>query len=156
MERLKIQVKVLGKGNSQAVVFTPQGDLDMCTLRKFREAMKILIEGGVKAMIIDMEQIEHLDSTATSYLLDLKFNFARKMDFLGFAAPSVAINPLLRMVGADRLLSPFSSVYHAALAFCPALGSSYVSMGEQRRSDQPLRMASWISIPRMPEMAQAA
>jgi anti-sigma B factor antagonist len=96
-----------------AVVVRLGGELDLYNAEDVRTALDGEIDGGQTRIIVDMAEVDFVDSTALGVLIEARSKLGR--DGLALAAPQLETRRTLQVSGLDRHLPVHDSV-DAALA----------------------------------------
>lgn len=88
-----------------AIVLRLHGELDMATSPVLTEAFVAAIDGGGKAMVVDLASLRFMDSTGIAVLLAA----SRRADEAGYSfvvrSPRRPVLKALRLTGVDRILA---------------------------------------------------
>lgn len=91
-----------------AVVVTLAGELDLYNAGEVRGALTDAIEGGAERLVVDLAEVEFVDSTALGVLVEARSRLGR--DGLRLAAPQLETRRTLQVTGLDRQLAVHDSV----------------------------------------------
>jgi anti-sigma B factor antagonist len=97
-----------------AVVVRLVGELDLYNADEVRDALLAAVESGAPRIIIDMADVEFIDSTALGVLVEVRSKIGR--EGLVLAAPRVETRRTLQVSGLDRHLPVHDSVAGALAA----------------------------------------
>jgi anti-sigma B factor antagonist len=97
-----------------AVVLRLGGELDLYNAEEVRSALTAAIDSGTLRIVVDMSQVEFVDSTALGVLLEARSKVGASGLFL--AAPQAETRRTLRVSGLDRHLAVHDSVDGALAA----------------------------------------
>ena len=79
------------------------GEVDVATSGAFRSALEDEISQGKTTIVLDMSEMEYIDSTGIGVLMDLKKNcMAPEQNFLLFH-PKRSIVKLMQLTGVDNI-----------------------------------------------------
>jgi anti-sigma B factor antagonist len=92
-----------------AVVVRLQGELDLYNAHEIRQAIVDAADGAPERLIVDLEAVEFVDSTALGVLLEGRARLANRRAFM-LAAPAAETRRALEVSGLDRHLSVHDSV----------------------------------------------
>lgn len=89
----------------EAVVIRLHGELDMATSPELSRAFSAAIDGGGKAMVVDLASLIFMDSTGIAVLLAA----GRRADEAGYSfvvrSPQRPVRKALQLTGVDRILA---------------------------------------------------
>jgi anti-sigma B factor antagonist len=94
-----------------AVVVRLGGELDLYNAEEVRSALRAAIDSGPARIVVDMSEVEFVDSTALGVLIEARSNLGRN-DLL-LAAPQLETRRTLQVSGLDRHLPVLDSVEDA-------------------------------------------
>jgi anti-sigma B factor antagonist len=94
--------------HDDAVVIRLCGELDLYNADEVRGALAAAIDGGTGRIIIDMSEVDFVDSTALGVLVEARAKLGE--DGLLLAAPQIETRRTLEVSGLDRHLSVHDSV----------------------------------------------
>lgn len=94
-----------------AVVVHLAGELDLYNADEVRDALTDAIAGSPERLVIDMEHVEFVDSTALGVLIEARAKLGR--DVLALAAPRFDTRRALQVSGLDRHLPVHDTVADA-------------------------------------------
>jgi anti-sigma B factor antagonist len=97
-----------------ACVVRLAGELDLYNANDVREALFGACAGGPERLVVDLGEVQFVDSTALGVLIEARTKLANKRAFL-LAAPRLETRRALEISGLDRHFSVHESV-PAALA----------------------------------------
>jgi len=91
-----------------AVVVRLGGELDLYNADEVRNALTAAIDGGAERIVVDMSEVDFVDSTALGVLIEVRSKIGH--DKLLLAAPQVETRRTLQVSGLDRHLPVHDSV----------------------------------------------
>lgn len=94
-----------------ATVVRLRGELDLYNADELRIAFSGAIDGGAKRLVVDLDEVEFVDSTALGVLLEVRAQLAPGE--LRLARPRVEIRRTLMVSGLDRHLPVHDSIDQA-------------------------------------------
>ena len=97
-----------------AVILRLGGELDLYNAEEVRSALIDAIDAGIARIVVDMSEVEFVDSTALGVLIEARSKIGR--DGLILAAPQAATRRTLAVSGLDRHLPVHDSVDSALAA----------------------------------------
>ena len=100
--------------HDSAVVLRLGGELDLYNADEVRTALGLAIDGGTARIVVDMSEVEFVDSTALGVLIEARSKLGE--NGLLIAAPQIETRRTLEVSGLDRHLPVHDSV-DSALAF---------------------------------------
>jgi anti-sigma B factor antagonist len=110
------QPPVLGidaKGDAQVIRLG--GELDLYNADAVREALFTACEGGPSRIVVDLSEVEFMDSSALGVLIEARTKLPNRKAFL-LAAPGLETKRALHISGLDRHFSVHESVDEALAA----------------------------------------
>ncbi len=84
------------------------GELDLHNAEEVRDALKGAVDAGPGKIVVDMSEVDFLDSTALGVLIEARSRLGR--DALVLAAPQLETRRTLEVSGLDRHLTVADSV----------------------------------------------
>ncbi|HOY66547.1 MAG TPA: STAS domain-containing protein [Candidatus Ozemobacteraceae bacterium] len=124
MSRLQITAEqVLG-----VVTIAADGEVDVYTLGKLKEAVTMALSTGLAHLVIDLGGVTYMDSSGLGLLLGLHKQLEKARGRLIVTGPSAAVREVFRVTNADRLLKVMNTREEAARCvieapFTPPAGS---------------------------------
>lgn len=110
MSRLQILAeKIFG-----IVTITVEGEVDIYTISKLKDAISMAVSSGVINIVINLGLVTYMDSSGLGLLLGLHKQLAKSRGSLILAGPSGAVRSVLRATNADRLLKIMNTKEEAA------------------------------------------
>jgi anti-sigma B factor antagonist len=97
-----------------AVVVRLGGELDLYNADEVRAALMDAVESGAQRIVIDMSEVDFVDSTTLGVLVEVRSKIGR--DGLLLAAPQLETRRTLQVSGLDRHLPVHDSVDEALAA----------------------------------------
>jgi anti-sigma B factor antagonist len=94
-----------------AIVVHLQGELDLYNADELRSAFSGAIDGGATRLVVDLDEVEFVDSTALGVLLEVRAQLAPGA--LVLARPRVETRRTLTVSGLDRHLPVHDSIDQA-------------------------------------------
>lgn len=94
-----------------ALVVVLGGELDLYNADEVRNVLAEAIDGGTSLIVVDLAEVEFVDSTALGVLLEARSRLGA--DGLVLAAPRLEIRRALEVSGLDRHLAVHASVDEA-------------------------------------------
>jgi anti-anti-sigma factor len=98
-----------------ACVVKLAGELDLYNAPKVRDALSDACKDGAARVIVDLSEVEFVDSTALGVLIEARTKLDNRRAFL-LAAPGLETRRALEISGLDRHFSVHDSVSEALLA----------------------------------------
>ncbi|MGC8903002.1 MAG: STAS domain-containing protein [Fervidobacterium sp.] len=97
-----------------AVVIKMKGELNMKNSTSFRDwVTEEFLKKGEKNILLDMSQLENLDSFALGMMISLYKRAINQNGFLGILAPNENIMHVLEVTGMDKVIRVFESLSQA-------------------------------------------
>jgi anti-sigma B factor antagonist len=90
------------------VVIHLAGELDLYNADEIRSALATAMDGGAARIVIDMADVEFVDSTALGVLIEARSKLGA--DGLRLAAPQLETRRTLQVSGLDRHLAVHDSI----------------------------------------------
>jgi anti-anti-sigma factor len=94
-----------------AVVVRLAGELDLYNAEEVRNALTRAIEGSPRRVVVDMADVEFVDSTALGVLIEARSKLGR--NGIALAAPQLDTRRTLQVSGLDRHLPVHDTVEEA-------------------------------------------
>jgi len=91
------------------------GELDLYNAPALRESLAALVAEAPSRVVIDLEQVEFVDSTALGVLIEARSRLDEPRSFL-LAAPGIETSRALQVSGLDRHLGVHATVEEALRA----------------------------------------
>jgi anti-sigma B factor antagonist len=91
------------------------GELDLYNADSVREALFTACDDGPERIVVDLSEVEFMDSTALGVLIEARSRLANRKAFM-LAAPGVETKRALQISGLDRHFSMHESVEDALAA----------------------------------------
>lgn len=98
-----------------SVVVRLGGELDLYNAEEVRAALAQAIEGSPRRVVVDMAEVEFVDSTALGVLIEARTRMTNRRAFL-LAAPGLEVRRALEVSGLDRHFSIHPTVADAIAA----------------------------------------
>ena len=99
----------------QACVVRLGGELDLYNAPQVREALAEATADSPQRVVVDLSEVEFIDSTALGVLIEARANLNNRRAFL-LAAPGLETQRALEISGLDRHFTVHASVSEALLA----------------------------------------
>ena len=99
----------------QACVVKLGGELDLYNAPEVREALAAACADSPQRIVIDLSEVEFIDSTALGVLIEARTKLENRRAFL-LAAPGLETRRALEISGLDKHFSVYDSVSEALLA----------------------------------------
>jgi anti-anti-sigma factor len=107
---------VLGvEAMGDACVVKLGGELDLYNASQVRQALAQVAADGPQRVIVDLSEVEFIDSTALGVLIEARTRLNNRRAFL-LAAPALETRRALEISGLDRHFTVHDSVSEALLA----------------------------------------
>jgi anti-sigma B factor antagonist len=120
IERPPRSFAVTGAGPRRAPGVAVRGEVDVAAVDALREALEAAIRGSVGAFVIDLCDVDFLDSSGLSVLLRARALLAQDDRALAVICPPGAVRRLFEVVGIADLLALYDTRADAAAALVPA------------------------------------
>jgi anti-sigma B factor antagonist len=123
-EHLPRSFAVTGAGLRGAPGVAVRGEIDLAAAGALAEALEAAIRDSVGAFVLDLCDVEFLDSGGVSVLLRARALLAQDDRALAVVCPPGPVRRLFEVVGIDDLLALYATRADAAAALVPADGQS--------------------------------
>jgi anti-sigma B factor antagonist len=115
-EELRLEpVKEVVTADGGATIVRLAGQLDLHNAERVREVMLVVAEAAPERLVIDLEEVTFLDSTALGILVEARTKLPDGRAFL-LAAPGVEVRRALEVSGLDRHFAVHATVDEALTA----------------------------------------
>ncbi len=104
------------RGGDSYTVVALAGESDVYTYDQLRNALETESGRGVALLVVDLSELEFMDSTGVQILLDIRVMMNDRGGKLVLAAPQTTVARVLNLVGADQLIPVYETVEAAAAA----------------------------------------
>ena len=94
-------------------VLSISGELDIYTLPKVKQAAEMLMERGIRQMVLNLSGLSHLDSTAIGFLVQLDRRLKAERGMLCLSSPTPEVFEIFRVTRSDRLFKFGNTVTEA-------------------------------------------
>lgn len=108
MSHDELSIDIKSQHNGDALVFKLRGSLDLATAPSVRAALLEAADEGKHEIIVDLTQLEFLDSTGLGALIGA---YRRAVEHAGRVALVVSDGPIARLLNITGLMRVFA-VYH--------------------------------------------
>ena len=98
---LKIESRLEGK---DAGVLSLTGELDVSNVAEAREAALKLLAGGVKRLVVELSNLEYIDSSGLGMLIGLRKREKESGGTLAIAGAQGRVTRVLEITGLDQIL----------------------------------------------------
>ena len=105
--------------DQNVMIVRVDGGLDSQNANDFRQAVEKLIEGGIRCLILDCEQMHFISSYGIGVILRLHQNMAKCGGDVKIASLQGVVWDLLHIASLDRVFSIYPDVNQARLAYRP-------------------------------------
>jgi anti-sigma B factor antagonist len=99
-------------------IVTVTGEIDISTAPELRRRLAALVDAGAEWVVIDLDAVDFLDSTALSILIGAQRRLERERCHLGLVATRPPVLRVLEVTGLSRYFTVHDSL-DAALAPAP-------------------------------------
>ena len=103
------------EANGRACVVRLGGELDLYNAQDVREALVDACNGGSDRVVVDLSEVEFMDSTALAVLIEARTKLVNRNAFM-LAAPGLETKRALQISGLDRHFTVHDSVPEALVA----------------------------------------
>jgi anti-anti-sigma factor len=107
------QLRVSVSGGDSYIVVTLAGESDVYTYDQLRGALEAEAGRGIALLVVDLAELEFMDSTGVQVLLDVRVLMHDRGGKLALARPQNTVARVLNLVGADQLIPVYPSVEEA-------------------------------------------
>jgi anti-sigma B factor antagonist len=94
-------------------VFDVAGELDLYTAAKLKERLRALSDQGRSRIVVNLERVEFMDSTALGVLIGARKRARESDGEIALAAPTEPVRKVLSITGLDRVFPIRESVDEA-------------------------------------------
>ena len=113
--RLREQPVIAAEQQGDAWVVQLGGELDLYNAEKLREALLELTAQSPERLVLDLREVEFIDSTALGALIEARASLPNRRGLL-LASPNIETRRALQVSGLDRHLPVHDSVGDALAA----------------------------------------
>lgn len=110
-------------------------------LAQLHSDVQLLIDGGCRQLVIDLQGIRFIDAASIGCLMDIHWLLAKKGGALRIAGPRPRVNSMLTMVGVNKVMPVHDDSDEAVAAFREASASDKSRLGSSPQTP-PLEI-SW-------------
>ncbi len=96
-------------GNGNIPVIELQGEVDVYTAPQLKQQMIALLDGGAADIIVDLTQVEYLDSTALGVLIGGLKRLREKNGNLLLVCPNQRVRRVFEITGLDKIFDIYNS-----------------------------------------------
>jgi anti-anti-sigma factor len=107
------QLRVSVSGGDSYIVVALSGESDVYTYDQLRGALEAETGKGAALLVVDLAELEFMDSTGVQVLLDIRVLMNEHGGKLVLARPQNTVARVLNLVGADQLIPVYPSVEEA-------------------------------------------
>ena len=94
-------LSVVTERKGEALVLTPEGDVDMHSMRSLREALEPVLKGGEEAVVVDLADVSFMDSTGLALMLNAARRLTRRSRAFAIACPDGPIRRAFHVSGME-------------------------------------------------------
>jgi anti-sigma B factor antagonist len=120
MEQLSLSTRTI----ADHTVLEVAGEVDVYTAPRLRERLIELVEGGARSVIVDLTQVEFLDSTGLGVLVGALKRLRAAGGSLGLVCGQERLLKIFRITALDRVFSLYDTVDAATAAMGADAGQS--------------------------------
>lgn len=107
---LKINTRSL---DNQASVIDLEGEVDVYTAPQLKQQIINLLDGGVKHVIVNLEAVDYLDSTALGVLIGGLKRLRERDGTLDLICPNPRIKRIFEITGLDKIFDIYATEVEA-------------------------------------------
>jgi anti-sigma B factor antagonist len=111
--------------NSQVLNGVPivslHGELDSYSAVRLRQTLEILVEADRPMLLIDMVELDYIDSSGLGVLVAALKQISDRAGMLGLIGPNADIVRILRITGLNKLFTVYGNEAEALSGFARAL-----------------------------------
>lgn len=96
-------------GNDNIPVIELEGEVDVYTAPQLKQRMLEILDGGSVKMIVDLTQVEYLDSTALGVLIGGLKRLREKNGNLLLICPNQRVRRVFEITGLDKIFDIFNT-----------------------------------------------
>jgi len=85
------------------------GEVDVYTAPQLKQQMIVLLEGGARALIVDLTKVEYLDSTALGVLIGGLKRLRERDGNVVLVCPSPRIRRVFEITGLDKIFDIYET-----------------------------------------------
>jgi anti-anti-sigma factor len=117
---------------ADAVCLSVRGEVDLANVASLSASLQTVAENA-KSLVVDLSALQYIDSAGIVALLQAHSSITRSGGRLALAAPSLAIQRILRIINVDQVLPVYSTVSAAVDSFRAADTTSNEGQVNDRR-----------------------
>jgi len=107
-------MKVTAESYGRAIILNVAGELTEDSLKAFRETVEQQHKGDeIVDLVLNMEELQFIDSAAIEYLLDLRDSLVQKMCRLWLVKPGENLRQILRITRLETSFEIFADIPEA-------------------------------------------
>ncbi|MHB1001417.1 MAG: STAS domain-containing protein [Armatimonadota bacterium] len=103
---LKIDTRPI---NENASILQLEGEVDVYTAPQLKQQIISLLDSGIHNIIVNLESVEYLDSTALGVLIGGLKRLREREGSLDLVCPSPRIKRIFEITGLDKIFDIYSS-----------------------------------------------
>lgn len=100
-------------GGESYPVVTVAGEVDATTAGQLRDALEARAPGGTRRLIVDLSELEFMDSMGMHVLMRVHRTLEERGGWLSLVAPQAAVMRLLQLSGVGQAIPLYDSVADA-------------------------------------------
>ncbi len=97
---LRIEARMEGE---KVGVLSLSGEIDIATKDQVREAAEKLIAGGARSLLVDLAEVEYMDSSGLGVLKGLRSQLVEAGGKVGIVSPQSYVKKLFERSGLDQV-----------------------------------------------------
>lgn len=101
--------------NPETRVLTIQGEIDVYTSAQLKETVVSTIAEGVKYIVMNLSQVEYLDSTGLGVLIGSLKHLKERQGNLILVSPSMRITRIFEITGLYKIFTIYQSEEEASI-----------------------------------------
>jgi len=95
--------------NNQASIIDLEGEVDVYTAPQLKQQIINLLDGGVKHVVVNLEAVDYLDSTALGVLIGGLKRLRERDGGLDLICPNPRIRRIFEITGLDKIFDIYST-----------------------------------------------
>ncbi len=109
-----MKYNVLKKG--EIAIFSPEGELDVSNVPELNKALGEILKGGQKKIIIDLDRVSYMDSSALGVLVNSLKELRKQNGILKIANLKGNVERIFKLTRLIKFFETYSSTEQAMLS----------------------------------------